>query len=146
MNCTKCGEERSLDFFSWRSKAAGIHKKRCKDCDKIYHLNYYLKNRSQEIKRSALNTTKTRHRNRELLYQFFLTHACVDCGDNDPLVLEFDHVRGEKKFNVANMVLRGFSWQTILLEIGKCEVRCANCHRRKTAKQFGWFKSLAGVA
>jgi 5-methylcytosine-specific restriction endonuclease McrA len=62
----------------------------------------------------------------------------VDCGEKDPIVLEFDHIHS-KKANVAAM-LNHHGWPAIQQEIEKCEIRCANCHRRRTAKQFGWFK------
>lgn len=146
MTCTVCLEPKDLDYFSFRFKSRGIRKKRCRDCDKRYHDDYYLQNRTKEIARCRVNNVKTRERNRERLYRYFLSHSCVDCGNSDPLVLEFDHVRGEKKYNVSNMIARAFSWNTILEEISKCDVRCANCHRIKTAKESGWFKSLAGVA
>lgn len=55
----------------------------------------------------------------------------------DPIVLEFDHVFGEKKYNLADLPSRYSSWETIQSEIQKCEVRCANCHRRITAKRAG---------
>jgi hypothetical protein len=60
----------------------------------------------------------------------------VDCGETDPVVLEFDHVRDKLK-DIGYMVTVGFSWSAIQLEIEKCEVRCANCHRRKTARVQG---------
>lgn len=66
------------------------------------------------------------------------SNPCVDCGENDILVLEFDHVRGEKKFNISTRIATSTRWETIKSEIDKCEVRCANCHRRKTAKTLNW--------
>jgi hypothetical protein len=33
------------------------------------------------------------------------------------------------------------SWKTVELEIAKCEVRCANCHARKTARELGNYKT-----
>ena len=67
-------------------------------------------------------------------------NGCVDCGESDPVVLEFDHVVGEKLYNVANIVGTCLSLKTVKEELAKCAVRCANCHRRKTAKEQGWAK------
>ena len=63
---------------------------------------------------------------------------CEDCDHKYPtMCMEFDHVRGEKKFNVAESTGRMFSDKTILEEIAKCEVVCANCHRIRTASRLG---------
>lgn len=58
--------------------------------------------------------------------------SCVDCGESDPVVLDFDHVKGEKRRAIADMVSNYYSIKTIKDEIRKCEIRCANCHRKKT--------------
>ena len=76
--------------------------------------------------------------------EFLIEQACVDCGEADPIVLEFDHVRGTKQDNVSTLIGRAFSWKRILEEVAKCEVRCANCHRRKTAAQFWSRKRSTG--
>jgi hypothetical protein len=60
------------------------------------------------------------------------SHPCVDCGDARWQVLEFDHVRGTKVANIADMVKDKRAITSIEEEITKCEVRCANCHRMKT--------------
>jgi len=57
--------------------------------------------------------------------------GCVDCGEQNPIVLDFDHIR-DKKYNVSRMIHDGFSWKAIMKEIQKCEVVCANCHRIRT--------------
>lgn len=64
------------------------------------------------------------------LSQLIKLHSgCVDCGYNDHAVaLQFDHIGDDKKMNVSDMIRSDYSWITILQEIGKCEVRCANCH------------------
>jgi hypothetical protein len=72
------------------------------------------------------------------LVEFFRTRPCIDCGETDPIVLEFDHV-GHKELTIAAGIRRR-SWQAILDEIAKCEVLCANCHRRRTALRAGFAK------
>ena len=61
-------------------------------------------------------------------------HPCVDCGNTDPVVLEFDHrVASQKNRDVMGMML--YSVKTILEEIAKCDVTCANCHTIRTARR-----------
>jgi hypothetical protein len=50
-------------------------------------------------------------------------------------VLEFDHL-ADKSFDIGQ-ALSYRNWQSILDEIEKCEVVCANCHRRRTARRNG---------
>lgn len=57
--------------------------------------------------------------------------GCADCGEINPIVLDFDHLH-DKKYNISRMIHDGFSWKAILKEIEKCEVVCANCHRIRT--------------
>jgi L-lysine 2,3-aminomutase len=73
------------------------------------------------------------------MLDYFSEHPCVDCGETDPVVLEFDHVRGEKVAAISFMIPRGYPMAKILAEVDKCDVRCANCHRRKTAKERNWY-------
>jgi hypothetical protein len=74
------------------------------------------------------------------LIDYFRSHPCVDCGERDPVVLEFDHL-AEKLFDIGQ-ALPYRSWQSILEEIEKCDVVCANCHRRRTAKRRGSLRAL----
>lgn len=79
-------------------------------------------------------------KNARRVFDYLLEHPCVDCGEPDPVVLDFDHrVPGEKSFNICVRRL-DTGWDKIKAEIDKCDVRCANCHRRRTARQFDWHK------
>lgn len=65
-----------------------------------------------------------------------LHSGCVDCGYNEHAVaLQFDHIGDDKKANVSNLIRSDYAWSTILEEIRKCEVRCANCHAVMTAQR-----------
>ncbi len=74
-----------------------------------------------------------------LIVQFLKEHPCLDCGEDDVVVLEFDHI-GDKLFDVS-FGLRSRNWDDVLAEIEKCEVVCANCHRRRTAKTRGFLRA-----
>ena len=77
---------------------------------------------------------------------YFEQHGCVDCGTKDPAVLEFDHKDRPSKVAAVSTLVRQQSWRALFAEIDKCEVRCANCHRRRTAKQFNYFRQEARLA
>ena len=86
------------------------------------------------------NQARHRQANKERMWNYLLEHPCVDCGLDDPRILEFDHVRGEKSHGVARMVTGStFSWKRIEAEIAKCEVRCANCHRLRHYVENNYF-------
>ena len=74
------------------------------------------------------------------LIEYFESHPCVECGEADPIVLEFDHLR-DKSFAIGPELAKR-SWQAILDEIEKCEVVCANCHRRRTAHRRGSVRAV----
>lgn len=62
--------------------------------------------------------------------------GCIDCGYNEHgVALQFDHVGNDKKASVSNLIRSDYAWSTILEEINKCEVRCANCHAVVTARR-----------
>jgi hypothetical protein len=86
-----------------------------------------------------------REQNQARLLDYLRDHPCVDCGERDPVVLDLDHVR-DKVANVSAMVYARRPWSVIAAEIAKCEVRCAKCHRRRTAERLGTFRLRHGEA
>jgi hypothetical protein len=137
--CNKCGKIKRAERFHFKNKAKGILRDRCKSCWSKYHGQHYLANKATYINKAMELKRKLRRENRTLLLEYLSTHPCIDCGESDPVVLEFDHVHGDKTDNVAELT-RYYSWDKVAKEIMKCVVRCANCHRRKTAKQLFWYR------
>ena len=92
--------------------------------------------------REKLYAAQKRHRQRirATLFEFISKKSCIDCGEDDPIVLEFDHRVPAEKFKIVGKMLSGhYSWKSVQREIEKCDIRCANCHRRKTYNQFGFW-------
>lgn len=136
--CTTCKRWKSLcDFSKWTKGKDGLQP-RCKQCA----ANYYAANRTKIYPKIKERRARVIEEGRRFLWNYLKGHACVDCGEDDPLVLDFDHVRGVKRAAVTELALGGFGIEAIKEEIMKCEVRCANCHRRKTATELGWYKVL----
>ena len=80
---------------------------------------------------------------REYLWNYLLTHPCAHCGEADPIVLEFHHIGG-KDMAISEMIIRVSSVDRLKEELQKTTVLCANCHRRITAQELGWFRSKRG--
>jgi len=85
-----------------------------------------------------------RQRNRIKLWEYLETHPCVECGETHPATLDFDHIDPSiKSFDIGRAVAGSHrGWDSIYKEIQKCQVMCANCHRKKTAIQFDWYKNM----
>ena len=59
------------------------------------------------------------------------------------MVLDFDHVRGVKIMGVAELLAGVYPLATLKAEVSKCDVRCANCHRRKTLRDQASYRWLS---
>lgn len=135
--CKACLIEKPLDEFHNRTKAKDGKQYVCKICNRNQRKAYYKTAHGRD--KNFIAGKRWRVRNQLKVLDYLKDHSCVDCGENDPIVLEFDH-RENKSYNISHMVQAGFAWAKIMEEIEKCDIRCANCHRRKTARQFGYYK------
>lgn len=137
--CCACGVVKPVtDFHRNRTKPDGLQA-RCRECNIALNRQWYADHLEIARPRMYAREREFRDRNRRLLVEYLLEHPCVDCGEADPIVLDFDHVR-DKRCNVSLLVNTSTRWETILEEIAKCEVRCSNCHRRRTAERGDSFR------
>lgn len=103
---------------------------------------HYEKNKAEYIARAKVSKPALLLVRRQYVWDYLSQHPCVDCGESDPVVLQFDHVRGDKVDGIAEMVRNITTMDRLNEEISKCDVRCANCHARKTAVQLGFYQGL----
>ena len=107
----------------------------CRECFKAY----YAERRAHHRRRNnALEARRVREA-QDFVLAFLRAHPCLDCGERDTVVLELDHV-GPKRAEVSTLVRRGVLEPVLLAEMARCEIVCANCHRRRTAKRQGWWR------
>jgi hypothetical protein len=106
-----------------------------KEDQKRASAKHYAENKEKCKDRAKESSKKSIARNKKHVNSFLLDNPCVDCGEPDPELLEFDHVRGEKDKAVSYGVFSGWSIKRLQEEMDKCEVRCANCHRKVTVER-----------
>ena len=137
--CASCREFKPLtDFHRQRRSKDGLQSY-CKPCNNRRAKRFYADNPERCKERDKTRKPGAKNANRMRVFQYLLAHPCVDCGETDPVVLEFDHQR-DKVRAISEITNSALSWQTIQSEIDKCVVRCANCHRRKTARETNNFR------
>lgn len=122
------------DAFQRRFRGSSVLQSWCRACIAVYNAERHQRLHDREMERIRRNQKIYVARNVELLREYLASHPCVDCGESDPIVLDFDHLR-DKEYDVSKMVHNGYPWARILKEIAKCEVRCSNDHRRATHRR-----------
>jgi len=141
--CSMCRLMKPLSEFPIKDRARGLRRSYCWDCCRAYSRAHYQRNREAYLERTRNRHRRDRDECRRVAYEYLLAHPCVDCGEADPVVLDFDHRdRTTKVAEVAWFIRRG-DVNALRLEIAKCDVRCANCHRQKTARQLRYSRWLA---
>lgn len=116
-------------------------------CSKDSIYRFLLRhNRIKKIRKESTDVIKIPRKRKEsseskseiklrFMREYLRGHPCIDCGNSDVRVLEFDHVRGKKIDRVSKMARDASSISQFLEEIDKCEIRCANCHRIVTIER-----------
>lgn len=127
----RCKELKPADAFNRRGPGSDRLHSWCKECFAVYKAERHIRLHDREMARIRRNQKVYVARNVERLREYLAIHPCVDCGESDPIVLDFDHIR-DKACDVSHLVYHGHPWERILEEIAKCQVRCANDHRRAT--------------
>lgn len=105
----------------------------CKECRKVIDFEY---NQRRDKQKKYLRQRERENKNKEWVYSYLQNNPCK-CGESRPECLDFHHLK-DKQYSVSNMY--SLSISKIQLEIAKCKVLCANCHRVITAKENNWYK------
>lgn len=120
--------EKRKAYYAARKGMQAAHSKKWYEAHKKEHIERVKKYKEKYI------DDRCRY-----VHEYLDTHPCIDCGEDDIVVLEFDHRdRSDKSFTIGLHRRLVRSMQELIDEIVKCDIRCANCHRRKTAIEGGY--------
>lgn len=132
--CGFCRALKPAERFAVRDASRGSRQPWCRECMALNDAARYRALTEQE-REERRERERSRHASSQRRAdEIAVASGCVDCGERDPVVLDFDHV-GVKTANVSDLIRTGASWARIEREIAQCEVRCANDHKRVTAKR-----------
>lgn len=132
--CRRCTRMLPPDSFPPRARGSVYLHSWCRECFAEYNAERHAREHAREMLRIRRNQRRYVERNIQLVREYLAQHPCVDCGETDPIVLDFDHLR-DKKHEISTMVYNAYPWEKILAEIAKCQVRCSNDHRRATYRR-----------
>jgi hypothetical protein len=92
---------------------------------KEYKKQWHQKN----IEKRKISIKKRKQKIIQWFNDYKKTLKCEKCGETHPATIDFHH-KNEKKYGLSKMVYYGYSKKRIQEEISKCQVLCANCHRK----------------
>lgn len=99
---------------------------------KEYHAKWYATNRERRLAQMR----ERKQQNKARIVALKESTPCFDCGEHYPFyVMDYDHTEDNKKAGIAGML--NYKWEIIQAEIAKCELVCANCHRKRTYLRLG---------
>lgn len=125
--CIECGEELSLDNFSFKSKTKNILQSRCKPCYNAYNRKYYQSGEKLKQIKRVRDNVKQRY---DIFKEWKSSQSCVICKENSSECLDLHHLDPSVKEGDVSELFSRWSWARIQEEIQKCIVVCSNCHRK----------------
>lgn len=139
--CVRCGEEKTVaEFRKDARREDGLHSW-CKTCARAFGKSAYIQRYAARVRKQ----TRDRCRASAIkIQEYKLAHPC-GCGETEVACLEFHHKNPKKKdFVVSSGMNR--QWKKVLVEMEKCIVVCANCHRKIHKELEGWWSGLTRLS
>lgn len=125
--CCTCKIDKKIDEFSYKNKENEVYQCSCKECWKETRKRNYEKNKKITFDRNNRKRTNLR----KWFEEYKKTLSCIQCGENHPACLDFHHIDSKTKEHTISLMIGGtYSIDAVKKEIDKCEVLCANCHRK----------------
>jgi len=135
--CIRCNEWKDRTEFNIRNQDKGYLQSVCKSCQQEQGRERYINDPDNVKVINKTSRQRARDEAKRFVYEYLIQKSCEDCGERDLTVLTFDHVRGEKKMNVADMISQGYSVASIKSELEKTDIVCFNCHMRREQRRRG---------
>lgn len=123
-SCKLCASNRNKQ--EWRKdvdasrKAARLHMAKWRKANK---------------KRDNQNWTELRKLKNAWIEQYKSEQQCSRCPENDPVCLDFHHRDPQQKEMTISLAIARASLERIKMEVAKCDILCANCHRKLHAAE-----------
>jgi hypothetical protein len=136
--CSICKETKPDLAFYKASKYKDGFQSACKECQ----------HKSQRDRKEYRADWMSVKRAKIVEYIRSLKEApCTDCGIQfPPHIMQFDHVRGVKRFNLGSAQRYVSSTKTIDEEVAKCELVCAHCHIDREFRRKYFDEKIGGDA
>ena len=125
--CSKCQRELPVSMFRWKNKSLGKLHSQCKDCEKQSEKLRYAESKNRQEK--DLQTTLLQKEKNLFIVNKAKERGCQKCGEKRPYLMEFHHRNPDEKANTIAHMIKSSSQEKLILELNKCIVLCANCHR-----------------
>ena len=133
--CGRCRRRRPANEFNWRNKAHTRRQSYCRECGNQAWREWYRSepNRKRHLEQLSRRRIRRIERNRRLV-RWLKSAPCTDCQGVYPShVMDFDHI--ESKSREIPYLVYSSSTETLIEELKKCQVVCANCHRQRTERR-----------
>lgn len=129
--CSACKTKKPLaEFAKNRSRKDGLQTS-CRPCDRERARRYYRENGVRMRAQIVASSARSRAAKRAWVRKHKAEHGCRFCEEDEPVALDLHHRDGTvKEFSIGAGVAKDFGWDRLRAEVAKCDVVCANCHRK----------------
>ena len=126
--CSSCKKNKLPKEFSPARLGKDGMDSRCKECNSARYAAWYKINR----KRAIESARRVQRSKRQFVDSYKITNGCQSCGfKGHPAALDLHHLNRENKVDGVCRLVQSRSLEVIKMEMEKCEILCANCHRIK---------------